>query len=320
MNINDKHSLREVGNLNTTAKLEKRRRWDQKRKEAVVGWLFLAPEAIGIITLAIFPILFSLILSFTNWNLIGGFQEMKWVGLDNFQRMIGDSKFWKALENNILFTAVTVPVGLLIAMLMAVLVHTKVYAKDLFKILFFIPYICSTVAIAAVWAALYHPSSGPINQFLMAIGIDQPPKWLVDSEYAIVAIMVIAIWQALGYQIIIFLAGLTQISDDIYEAARIDGASGIQQFRYITVPMLAPTTLFLTITTIIGSFKVFDLIKFLTDGGPNDASTVLVYRIYEEGFVNFNMGYASALSWILFLLVIAVTSVTWVVQAREKRG
>jgi multiple sugar transport system permease protein len=293
--------------------------WNQHRKEAVVGWLFLAPEAVGIIALAIFPLLFSLFLSFTDWNLIGGFKEMNVVGFGNFERMLEDAKFWKGLKNNLYFTAVTVPVGLIIAMIMAVLVHTKVYAKGLFKILFFIPYICSTVAIAAVWAALYHPSSGPINQFLMGIGIEQPPKWLVDSEYAIVAIMVIAIWQALGYQMIIFFAGLTQIPEDIYESARIDGATGLQQFWSITVPMLAPTTLFLTITTVIGSFKVFDLIKFLTDGGPNDASTVLVFRIYEEGFINFNMGYASAMSWVLFLLVIAVTSVTWIVQARGKR-
>ncbi|WP_141501120.1 carbohydrate ABC transporter permease [Paenibacillus luteus] len=293
--------------------------WNQYRKEAIVGWLFLAPEAIGIITLAIFPLLFSLFLSFTDWNLIGGFKEMNMIGFGNFERMLDDSKFWKGLKNNLFFTSVTVPVGLIIAMIMAVLVHTKVYAKGLFKILFFIPYICSTVAIAAVWAALYHPSSGPINQFLMGIGFDHPPKWLVDSEYAIVSIMVIAIWQALGYQMIIFLAGLTQISEDIYESARIDGASGLQQFWSITVPMLAPTTLFLTITTVIGSFKVFDLIKFLTDGGPNDASTVLVYRIYEEGFINFNMGYASAMSWVLFLLVIAVSSVTWIIQARGKR-
>jgi multiple sugar transport system permease protein len=298
----------------------RRRGWNENRKEALYGWLFLAPEAVGIIALAIFPIFFSLFLSFTNWNLVGGFEKMEWGGLSNFEKMAGDSKFWKALENNLLYTAITVPVGLFMALVMAVLIHTKVYAKDLFKILFFIPYICSTVAIAAVWAALYHPSSGPINQFLLALGIDQPPKWLVDSHYAIIAIMVIAIWQALGYQMIIFLAGMTQISEDVYESARIDGASGIQQFWYITIPMLAPTTLFLTITTIIGSFKVFDLIKFLTDGGPNDASTVLVYRIYEEGFINYNMGYASALSWILFLLVIAVTSVTWIAQAREKRG
>jgi len=299
---------------------ERRKWWNENRKEALFGWLFLAPEAFGIIALAIFPLFFSLFLSFTNWNLVGGFEKMEWVGLANFEKMVGDSKFWKALENNLLFTAITVPLGLFIALAMAVLIHTKVYAKDLFKILFFIPYICSTVAIAAVWAALFHPSSGPINQFLLALGIDHPPKWLVDSNYAIIAIMIIAIWQALGYQMIIFLAGMTQISEEVYESARIDGATGLQQFWSITIPMLAPTTLFLTITTIIGSFKVFDLIKFLTDGGPNDASTVLVYRIYEEGFINFNMGYASALSWILFLLVIVVTSVTWIAQAREKRA
>lgn len=294
--------------------------WNQRRKEGVIGWMFLAPEAIGIIALAIFPLIFSLFLSFTNWNLVSGFEGMKWVGFDNFTRLAEDSKFLKALQNNIFFTAVTVPVGLMAAMIMAVIIHTKVYAKDLFKVLFFIPYICSTVAVAAVWAALFHPSSGPVNQFLMQIGLDSPPKWLVDSHYAIVAIMIIAIWQALGYQMIIFMAGLTQISEDLYEAADIDGANGTKKFWFITMPLLAPTTIFLTITTIISSFKVFDLIKFLTDGGPNDASTVIVYRIYEEGFVNFNMGYASAMSWILFLLVILVTSVTWIIQAKEKKA
>lgn len=309
-----------MSSLDQPGKMNRKKWWNPSKKEAVVGWLFLAPEAIGIITLAIFPLIFSLFLSFTNWNLVGGFAEMKWVGFDNFTRLIDDSKFLKALQNNIIFTAITVPVGLIIAMIMAVIIHTKVYAKDLFKILFFIPYICSTVAVAAVWAALYHPSSGPINRFLMELGMADPPKWLVDSHYAIIAIMVIAIWQALGYQMIIFLAGLTQISEELYESAEIDGASGIQQFKSITLPLLAPTTLFLTITTIISSFKVFDLIKFLTDGGPNDASTVIVYRIYEEGFINFNMGYASAMSWILFLLVIAVTSITWIVQAREKKA
>lgn len=301
---------------------ERRKRifWSHDRKEAVIGWLFLAPEAIGIISLAIFPLVFSLVLSFTDWNLVGGFEAMHWVGLDNFTRMLDDSKFIKALQNNLLFTAVTVPCGLIIAMIMAVIVHTKLYAKDLFKILFFIPYICSTVAIAAVWAALYQPSNGPINQFLKQIGIEQPPLWLADSKYAIIAIMIISIWQALGYQMIIFMAGLTQIPEDIYESADIDGATGFQQFWHLTVPLLAPTTFFLTITTIIGSFKVFDLIKFLTDGGPNDASTVLVYRIYEEGFINFNMGYASALSWFLFILVIAVTSLTWITQRKEKQA
>ncbi|ASA26491.1 carbohydrate ABC transporter permease [Paenibacillus donghaensis] len=304
--------------MERTADGQKKKWWNPRSKEAVIGWLFLAPEALGIILLAIFPLFFSLFLSFTNWNLVGGFAEMKWIGFDNFTRLLDDSKFLKALQNNLFFTAVTVPLGLIIAMVLAVIVHTKVYAKDLFKILFFIPYICSTVAVAAVWSALFHPSNGPINRFLMQMGLENVPKWLVDSHYAIIAIMVIAIWQALGYQMIIFLAGLTQISEDLYEAAEIDGANGFKKFWHITMPMLASTTLFLTITTIISSFKVFDLIKFLTDGGPNDASTVIVYRIYEEGFVNFNMGYASAQSWILFLLVILVTSITWVFQAREK--
>lgn len=290
-----------------------------KQKEGLIGWLFLAPEAIGIVVMAIFPLFFSLFLSFTDWNIVSGFQDMKWVGFDNFRMLWNDSKFIKGLQNNLLFTAITVPIGLTLSLVMAVVIQSRVFLKDYFKVTFFIPYICSTVAIAAVWAALFHPSAGPINQMLMQLGVTDPPKWLADTDYAIVAIMIIAIWQALGYQLIIYLAGLTQIPDDLYEAADIDGASSFQQFRKITIPLLAPTTLFLTITTIISSFKVFDLIKFLTDGGPADASTVLVYRIYDEGFNNFRMGYASAISWILFLIVIAVSSVTWIVQTREKK-
>lgn len=296
---------------------KERKWWTPKRKEAVIGWVFLFPEAFGIFVLAIFPLFFSLFLSFTNWNLVSGMDSIKWVGFDNFARLVDDSKFLKALSNNLWFTAITVPVGLFIAMIMSVIVQTKVFAKDFFKIVFFIPYICSTVAIAAVWSALFHPTNGPINQFLKQIGLTNPPMWLVDTKYALIAIMIIAIWQALGYQMIIFLAGLTQISDELYEAAEIDGANAIHKFFKITMPLLAPTTLFLTITTIISSFKVFDLIKFLTNGGPNDASTVIVYRIYEEAFMNFNMGYAAAQSWILFLIVICVTMVTYVVQGKK---
>ncbi|MFC6651894.1 carbohydrate ABC transporter permease [Paenibacillus rhizoplanae] len=176
---------------------------------------------------------------------------------------------------------------------------------------------CSTVAIAAVWQALYHPSKGPINQILMQIGLSEPPRWLVDTSFSLIAIMIIYVWQLLGYQIIIFLAGMTNIPEELYEAATIDGASGIGQFRRITLPLLGPTTFFLAITSTISSFKIFDMIKFLTNGGPNYSSTVIVYQIYEEGFERFKMGYASAMSWVLFLIIMLVTSITWMTQNRK---
>lgn len=294
-----------------------RKFWNRKRREELAAWLFVAPEVIGMLLVSVFPLVFSLLLSFADWNLVGGLSTIRFIGLDNFRELMTDDKFLKALRNNVLFTAVTVPAGIVIALIMAAVIQAKVYWKSYFKIAFFIPYICSTVAIAAVWSALFHPSKGPLNQFLRSVGIENPPLWLVDTTYAIAAIMIIYVWQIIGYKIVIFIAGLSNIPDELYESASIDGATGIRQFWHITLPLLGPTTFFLTITSIISSFKVFDLIKFLTGGGPDYASTVIVYQIYEEGFQRFHMGYAAAMSWVLFLIIVLVTSVTWIAQGRN---
>ncbi|WP_217592923.1 carbohydrate ABC transporter permease [Cohnella sp. GbtcB17] len=291
--------------------------WTRKRREQWAGWIFIAPEVVGLVVLSLFPLIASLVLSFTEWNLVGGLSAIRFIGLDNFVQLFKDDHFILALKNNVWFTVGTVPLTMLIGIVLAGLIHKKLYAKTYFKVAFFIPYICSTVAIAAVWQALYHPSKGPLNQMLMDLGMSNPPRWLVDTSFSLIAIMVIYIWQVLGYQIIIFLAGMSNIPEELYEAARIDGATGIQQFRRITVPLLGPTIFFLAITSTISSFKVFDLIKFLTNGGPNYASTVIVYQIYEEGFERFRMGYASAMSWALFLMILIVTSITWISQNRK---
>ncbi|WP_246427609.1 carbohydrate ABC transporter permease [Paenibacillus phyllosphaerae] len=287
------------------------------RKEALVGWLFLAPELIGIVVLYVFPVVFSLYLSLSDWNLVGGLQSIKFVGLDNYVEMFHDEKVIHALKNNFVYTLLTVPVGMALSLILAVLIHTKVYGQDYFKVAFFVPYISSIIAIGAVWSALYHPSLGPINQFLTSIGVSDPPKWLADPDFALLSIAIIAIWAGIGYQIVIYMAGLTSIPDDYYEAASIDGATALQKFRMITLPLLGPTNSFLFITLLMGSFKVFDLIAFLTSGGPNNASTVIVYRIYEEGFVNFRMGYASAISWLLFAIVGVVTFISWQIQKNK---
>ncbi|AIQ11931.1 carbohydrate ABC transporter permease [Paenibacillus durus] len=299
------------------AAAEKRTYWTRRRREQLAGWLFIAPEVLGMLVLAVFPLIFSLGLSLTEWNLVGGLSAIKFIGLDNFAELFRDDRFLKALKNNIGFTAGTVPATMLMGVIFAAIIHKKLYFKNYFKVAFFVPYICSTVAVSAVWSALYHPSKGPLNQLLMQLGVSDPPRWLVDTSWSLAAIMVIYIWQLLGYQIIIFMAGMTNIPDELYEAATIDGATGIQQFRRITLPLLGPTTFFLAITSIISSFKVFDMIKFLTNGGPNYSSTVIVYQIYEEGFQHFRMGYASAMSWILFLIIMLVTSLTWITQSRK---
>ncbi|GIO97028.1 sugar ABC transporter permease [Paenibacillus lautus] len=283
----------------------------------MIGWLFLAPEIVGMLLLNVFALGFSLYLSLSDWDMLSGVQGIEFTGLDNFIKMFHDPTIMQAIKNNLIYMVLTVPIPIAIALVLSVLIHNSVFFKSYFKVAFFIPYISSIIAVAAVWSALFHPSLGPINQFLMDIGISSPPKWLVDPKTSLLAISIISSWAGLGYTIIIYMAGLTNISNEIYEAADIDGASSIKKFFAITVPMLRPTTFFLLITMLIGSFKVFDIIAFLTEGGPNNSSTVLVFRIYEEGFKYYNMGYASAISWLLFAIIGLITALTWKMRNEE---
>ncbi|NOU85997.1 ABC transporter permease subunit [Paenibacillus sp. LMG 31460] len=298
-------------------KVRKKSFWTNQRRESAVGLLFVTPEFLGILLLGVFPLFFSLYLSFTEWNLVGGVKAIHFIGLDNYNALLHDKKLFLSLKNNALFTIVTVPMGMALGFILAVIINSAVYLKEYFKVVFFIPYIATGVAVATVFTALFHPSNGPVNHLLMSLGVSDPPKWLGSTDYALWAIIIVAIWMQLGYNIVIYMAGLTNISEDIYESAQIDGASWIQRLTKITLPLLGPTTFFLSITSIVASFKVFDLIAFLTEGGPNNSTNVLVYYIYEEGFKNFRMGYASALSWVLFLIIAIVTSVTWRIQKKQ---
>ncbi|MCV4230640.1 sugar ABC transporter permease [Virgibacillus sp. LDC1] len=295
----------------------RRKFWTPKRKEALIGWLFLAPEIVGMLLLNVFALGFSLYLSLSDWDMLSGVKGIEFTGLDNYIKMFHDPTIIQAIKNNLIYMVLTVPIPIAIALVLSVLIHNSVFFKSYFKVAFFIPYISSIIAVAAVWSALFHPSLGPINQFLMELGISSPPKWLVDPKTSLLAISIISSWAGLGYTIIIYMAGLTNISNEIYEAADIDGASAIKKFFAITVPMLRPTTFFLLITMLIGSFKVFDIIAFLTEGGPNNSSTVLVFRIYEEGFKYYNMGYASAISWLLFAIIGLITALTWKMRNEE---
>lgn len=284
--------------------------WTTSRKESLSGFLFIAPEFIGIAIIGIFPLFFSLYLSFTEWNLVGGLEAINFIGLDNFKYLFEDPVFLKSLKNNLIFSVVYVPLSIGIALIISVLISSSVYFKGFFKVAFFIPYISTMVAVAAVFSVLFHPSLGMINNVLMSLGIENPPGWLGSTDTALWAVIIISVWHVVGYNVVIYIAGMTGISKEMYESAQIDGANKFKQFLHITVPMLGPTTFFLIITSIVNSFKVFDLVAFLTEGGPNNATNVLVYYIYEEGFQNFRMGYASTLSWVLFLIVAAITLVT----------
>lgn len=303
--------------MEETAERVVKKFWSPRRKEALVGWLFLLPEIVGMLLLNVFALGFSLYLSFTDWDLLSGVSGIKFAGLQNYIHLFQDPTIWKALYNNLVYTVLTVPLPIAIALVLAVVIHSKVYFKDYFKVVFFIPYISSIIAVAAVWSILFHPSLGPINQFLMDLGVSNPPKWLVDPKTSLISVAIISAWAGLGYTIIIYMAGLSNISEELYEAAEIDGATGIKKFFNITVPMLRPTTFFLLITMLIGSFKVFDIISYLTEGGPDNSSTVIVFRIYQEGFVNYKMGYASAISWLLFAIIGLITAATWKMRQEE---
>lgn len=289
----------------------KTRRLSSQAKDNIAGYLFLAPALIGFIIFVIFPIVASFFLSFTEWDFLTGLSGIRFTGLDNYVHLLSGSDSWfnTSILNTVVFALVTVPVGIVLGLITATLINKYVYAPGMFKVLVFIPYISSVVASAVVWQVVFQPSYGPVNSFLNAIGIENAPKWFVDSQWAFPLVMLFSIWQSLGYSTIVFSSGLKSIPNELYEAATIDGANELQKFRFVTVPMISPTTFFLSTMSIIGSFKVFDAIKILTGGGPGSATTVVAFYIYREAFNFYRMGTANAAAWIMFAIIFAVTMI-----------
>ncbi len=286
-----------------------------QRREDAAGWLFVAPMLIGTTVLTLIPIVATFLLSFADWKFIAGIDALRWVGLENFRELVDDPKFQRSLINNFVFL-LSVPIYMMISLALAVLINNLAYLKSLFKVVFFMPYISSVVAVAVVWQVLFHPSLGPVNHVLRLIGIADPPQWIADPDYALPSLMMISIWISIGFNMIVYIAGLQSIPREMYEAAEIDGASGWVKFTRITWPLLTPTTFFLLITGIIYSFKVFDLVAVLTKGGPIQSTTMLVWYIYEKAFVNLEIGYASAIALVLFLCLFFITLLQWFTQNR----
>jgi ABC-type sugar transport systems, permease components len=275
-------------------------------RENVAGYLFVAPMFIGTSVLVLFPILASVVLSFTNWNIVSGFKKASFVGFANYQSILSDAIFLKSLGNNLLIL-LAIPVTLTIALTLAVLINRYIYLKDLFKIIYFMPFISSAVAVAIVFRVLFHPTRGPINQILMSLGVENPPGWIADPKFALVSVMLIMIWTGIGFNMIIYLAGLQNIPKELYESAQIDGASSWTQFTRITVPLVSPTTFLLLVAGIISSFKIFDLILVLTNGGPGNATITPVVYLYQKAFLELKTGYASAVSMIIFVIILLIT-------------
>ena len=283
-------------------------------KENITGFLFILPGFVGFVIFILIPVAMSLGLSFTEWNFLKGWGAIEFTGLENFIGLFSDDWFKASMINNLVFTAVTVPALLVLGLIMAEIINRHTYGGKGIRAMIFIPYIASIVAVCTVWQVLLQPSYGPINQFLMSLGIENPPRWLVDERWALAAVMIINIWTQVGYYVAVYMAGLKNVPLDLYEAAAIDGANARQQFLYITVPMVSPTTFFLGIMGIISSFKVFDLISVLTQGGPGNATSVMAYYIYRTAFQDFKMGYACALAWALFVVIFIVTMIQWKYQ------
>ena len=286
------------------------------RKEFLVGMGFILPSLLGFLVFTFIPVIISFVLSFTNWNFMQGWGAIKFNGLSNYFRLFSDEWFLNSYKNNILFTAVTVPVLIGLGLVMASIINKYIYGGAAVRTMIFIPYIASVVAVCTVWMVLLQPSYGPVNQALKAFGVENPPGWLADFKWSLPSIMIIYIWQQVGYYSIVFLAGLKGLPEDVYEAAKVDGASPVRQFFSITIPLISPTTFFLTIMGIIGSFKVFDQISVLTQGGPGSSSSVMAYYVYRTAFDYFDMGYANTLAWALFVLVFLVTLIQWKLQDR----
>ena len=286
------------------------------RKDFFTGMGVILPSLLGFLIFTFIPVVISLCLSFTSWNFMEGIEGIKFNGLANYIRLFSDEWFLNSYKNNIIFTAVTVPVLIALGLVMATIINKYIYGGGVVRTMIFIPYIASVVAVCTVWMVLLQPSYGPVNEFFRSIGIANPPGWLADFKWSLPSIMVIYVWQQVGYYSIVFLAGLKGLPEDVYEAAKVDGASSIRQFFSLTVPLISPTTFFLTIMGIIGSFKVFDQISVLTQGGPGSSSSVMAYYVYRTAFDYFEMGYANTLAWALFVLVFIVTLVQWKMQAK----
>jgi len=279
-------------------------------KQNLKGYAFIAPNYILMLIFLAFPVFFSFILAFSDWDLVSGLGNIKFIGFANFVKMLTDKWFLSSLFNNFYYTLTVVPASLFISLIIAVLINDYVYKKEIFRMIIFLPNISNIVAVSIVWALLYS-DYGPIVSFLRSIGVENPPVFLANRYWAMPAIIIMSIWLSIGYSALIYSAGLQSIPQDIYETSYIDGANWWQRFFKITVPMLSPTTFFLLITSIISSFKVFGQIQVMTDGGPMGATSVLVYYIYKTAFKFYKFGYASAMALVLFIIILVFTIIQW---------
>jgi multiple sugar transport system permease protein len=287
------------------------------RKEQRAAYLFLSPWLIGLALFWVIPIVASALLSLSEYNII---TDPHWVGLDNYRDMLDDRTFWVSIKVTAKYLLLSVPLYLICGLLLSLLLNLKIRGINLFRTILFLPSVLSGVAVAVLWVALLNPDVGAVNQFLRTVGIDDPPRWLDSPTWAVPSVVLVGLW-GIGGGAIIYLSGLQNISAQLYEAALLDGAGPFQRFKYVTLPMLTPTLLFVLLTSLIDAFQVFDIAYVLSRGGQGglgDSLQFYLINLWNEAFVNGRYGYASALAWVMVLaaaaiiLVILRTSGRWV--------
>ena len=293
-------------------KVKKQKISSYKKAQRNIALIFLLPNFLGFVVFIVYPVLKSLYISFFNWDGLG---TKEFIGLNNYISLLSDSTFKVSFWNNIHYTVVTVPLSIILGILIAMLMNVKLKGIQVFRVIYFLPQITSMVAIGIVWTTVL-ANYGPINQFLMTLGMENPPQWLSSTTWALISVEMVSIWRSMGYNAVILLAGLQGINVELYEAAKIDGAGAFRRFFSITIPMLSPTIFLCLVMQLIGSFKVFDTIMAMTQGGPGRATNVLTYYIYQRAFVDWKFGYASAVAYVLFAIIMVLTLIQFVGQRK----
>ncbi|RVT99433.1 sugar ABC transporter permease [Rhodovarius crocodyli] len=273
-------------------------------RESATGWLLTLPAALAFILLLLVPTLAAVGFAFTDFELGAG--PPSWIGLENFYELLDDQGFLKSFRNTLLYVGIVAPVSVLLGLVLALLIESRAPLRGFFRAVFFLPVVSLTVAMASAWQYLLHPTIGPINAMIRAVGLTGP-NWLSDSGTVMLSLSAIGIWEGAGFNMVLFMAGLTAIPKELREAAQVDGArSGWERFRLVTWPLLGPTTLFVVTISLIRSVRVFDTVAVLTRGGPNKASEVLLYTMYTEGFTFLRLGYSAAITLVFLVIVLAL--------------
>lgn len=271
--------------------------------ERFAGWVFILPALVGTLIFIIIPVICSFGLSFAKWDLLNPIQ---FVGLANYREIFSEALFYKILLNTVVFAIATSVLGVIIPLVLACILNSKIRGAEFYKTAYFLPFITPMIVIGVVWEWIFDPNIGLLNHVLHL-----HINWLYDTHFAMPALIIVSVWKLIGYNMVIFLSSLAGISQSMFEAAKIDGANELQTFKNVTVPLLSPTIFFVVIITAISSFQVFDLIYLMTQGGPLNSTNVLVYAIYQNAFEYFNVGKASAIAYVLFVIILILTFVQW---------